>query len=263
MKAKELAKKLLFDIYKNLDEFSKDIIRCDLADIEFKGFYLKGKNGEKVYIRTLEDFENLEDFEVEERKYKLKNINLKHFEDGLMIINLSSKKSKNYKFEADYTITYPSYDVTAEFRERMIKWKEMDEEEMDKAIAEFDNKVNDILSDILDEVKIGKRVSAHLDVFVDSHKLENFVDEGEDIIIIWIHPAFLYSDDKILKGLLAYELSKFNKKFLEKYYKDILLYCKEIKNLTNKTPKIIEKIRNIALKYNDTLTLNLINEMEK
>lgn len=52
MKAKELAQKILLDIYRNLDEFSKDIIRGDLADIEFKGFYLKGKTERRHILET-------------------------------------------------------------------------------------------------------------------------------------------------------------------------------------------------------------------
>ena len=141
MKARELAQKILIDIYRNLDEFSKDVIRGDLADVEFRGFYLKGKNGEKAYIRNLEDFENLKDFEVEMRKYRLKSINLKNLDDGLMIINLSSKASKEYKFEAnEYSIIYPSNKTTIEFKERMLKWMGLDDDELDEKIIEFDAK---------------------------------------------------------------------------------------------------------------------------
>ncbi|WP_456372876.1 hypothetical protein [Methanocaldococcus sp.] len=265
MKSKELAQKILYDIYKNLDEFSKDIIRGDLAEIEFKGFYIKGKNGEKVYIRNLEDFKNLEDFEVEMRKYKLKSINLKNLDDGLMIINLSSRVSKNYKFEGNnYSIVYPSNNnTTIELKERLLKWMELNDEELDEKIIEFDTKINNILEDLLENINIKEEISVYVDVFMDINKIENFVEKyDDDKIIIWIHPVFLFSNDDVLRGLLSYELSKFKSKVLEIGYRDVIKYCKELKKLTNKKPKILEKIKNIANKYGDTDSLNLINEIE-
>ena len=263
MKAKELAQKILIDIYRNLDEFSKDVIRGDLADVEFRGFYLKGKNGEKAYIRNLEDFENLKDFEVEMRKYRLKSINLKNLDDGLMIISLSSKASKEYKFEAnEYSIIYPSNKTTIEFKERMLKWMELDDDELDEKIIEFDTKMNEILEDLLNEVEIEKEISVYVDVFMDGNKIENFIEEDDERIIIWVHPVFLFSNDDVLRGLLAYELSKFKSKLLEIRYKDIIKYCKELKKLTNKKPKVLEKIKDIANRYGDTDSLNLINEIE-
>ncbi|MEO2116890.1 MAG: hypothetical protein ABGW92_00580 [Methanocaldococcus sp.] len=263
MKAKELAQKILFDIYRNLDEFSKDIIRSDLADIEFKGFYLKGKNGEKAYIRSLDDFENLKDFDVEMRKYKLKSINLKNLDDGLMIINLSSRASKEYNFEAnEYSIIYPSNNTTIEFKERVLKWMELDDDELDEKIIEFDTKMNEILEELLEDVEVEEEISVYIDVFMDVNKIENFVEKDEDRIIIWIHPVFLFSKGDVLRGLLAYELSRFNNKFLEIGYRDIIKYCKELKKLTNKKPKVLEKIKDIANRYGDLDSLNLINEIE-
>ncbi|ACV23919.1 hypothetical protein [Methanocaldococcus fervens] len=263
MKAKELAQKILLDIYRNLDEFSKDVIRGDLADIEFKGFYLKGKNGEKVYIRSLEDFENLEDFEVEMRKYKLKSINLKNLDSGLMIINLSSRASKEYKFDAnDYSILYPSNNTTVEFKERVLKWMELEDDELDEKIIEFDTKMNDILEGLLEEVDMDKEISVYIDVFMDVNKVENFVENDEERIIIWIHPVFLFSNDDVLRGLLAYELSRFKGKFLEIGYRDVIKYCKELKKLTNKKLKVLEKIKDIANRHGDVESLNLINEIE-
>jgi len=263
MKAKELAQKILLDIYRNLDEFSKDIIRGDLADIEFKGFYLKGKNGEKAYIRSLDDFENLKDFDVEMRKYKLKSINLKNLDDGLMIINLSSRASKEYNFEAnEYSIIYPSNNTTIEFKERVLKWMELDDDELDEKIIEFDAKMNNILESLLEEVEIDKEISVYIDVFMDVNKIENFVENDEERIIMWVHPVFLFSNDDVLRGLLAYELSRFNNKFLEVSYRDVIEYCKELKKLTNKKPKVLEKIKDIANRYGDMDSLNLINEIE-
>ncbi|XRO76041.1 hypothetical protein ACO3TA_04090 [Methanocaldococcus sp. 28A] len=263
MKAKELAQKILLDIYKNLDEFSKDVIRGDLADVEFKGFYLKGKNGEKAYIRNLDDFENLEDFDVEMRKYTLKSINLKNLDDGLMIINLSSRASNEYKFEAnEYSIIYPSNDTTIEFKERMLKWMELEDDELDEKIIEFDTKINEILEELLEEIDVEEEISVYIDVFMDVNKIENFVEKYDERVIIWIHPVFLFSNNDVLRGLLAYELSRFKNKFLEIGYKDIIKYCKELKKLTNKKPKVLEKIKNIANKYGDTESLNLINEIE-
>ncbi len=263
MKAKELAQKILLDIYRNLDEFSKDIIRGDLADIEFKGFYLKGKNGEKAYIRSLDDFENLGDFDVEMRKYKLKSINLKNLDDGLMIINLSSRASKEYNFEAnEYSIIYPSNNTTIEFKERVLKWMELDDDELDEKIIEFDAKMNNILESLLEEVEIDKEISVYIDVFMDVNKIENFVENDEERIIMWIHPVFLFSNDDVLRGLLAYELSRFDSKFLEVSYRDVIEYCKELKKLTNKKPKVLEKIKDIANRYGDMDSLNLINEIE-
>ena len=263
MKAKELAQKILLDIYRNLDEFSKDIIRGDLADIEFKGFYLKGKNGEKAYVRNLNDFEKLEDFDVEMRKYRLKSINLKNLDDGLMIINLSSRASKEYKFEAnEYSIIYPSNNTTIEFKERVLKWMELEDDELDEKIIEFDTKMNEILEELLEEIEIDKEISVYIDVFMDVNKIENFVEKDDERIIIWIHPVFLFSNDDVLRGLLAYELSRFKSKFLEVGYKDIIKYCKELKKLTNKKPKVLEKIKDIANRYGDTDSLNLIDEIE-
>ncbi|HII59750.1 TPA: hypothetical protein HA335_04095 [Methanocaldococcus jannaschii] len=263
MKAKELAQKILLDIYRNLDEFSKDIIRGDLADIEFKGFYLKGKNGEKAYIRNLDDFENLKDFDVEMRKYKLKSINLKNLDEGLMIINLSSRVSKEYKFEAnEYSIIYPSNNTTIEFKERVLKWMELEDDELDEKIIEFDTKMNEILEELLEDVEVEEEISVYIDVFMDVNKIENFVEKDDERIIIWIHPVFLFSNDDVLRGLLAYELSRFKSRFLEVGYKDIIKYCRELKKLTNKKPKVLEKIKDIANKYGDIDSLNLINEIE-
>ncbi|WP_456471510.1 hypothetical protein [Methanocaldococcus sp.] len=264
MRARELAKKILTDLYKGLDEYSKDIIRGDLAEIKFKGFYIKGKEGEKVYIRSLEDLDDLKDFEVEDRSYKLKNVNLEKLDFGLMIITLSSRKSSKYKFDSsNYSIVYPSKDITVNFRERILKWMDKDEDELDEEIIEFDDRIDKILRDILKKNKVGKNITVHLDVLVDTEKLENFVEKDKDNVIIWIHPAFIFSDDEVLRGLLAYELSKINKNIIEKEYKSIIKYCREYKILTNKNLKILEKIREIANKKKDEDSLKEIDEIIK
>ncbi|ACX72625.1 conserved hypothetical protein [Methanocaldococcus vulcanius M7] len=261
--SKVLAKKILLDIYRNLDEFSKDVIRGDLADIEFKGFYLKGKNGEKAYIRCLEDIDHLEDFDVEARKYTLKSVNLKNLDEGLMIITLSSRTSKEYKFDArNYNIIYPTSNTTIEFKERILKWMELEDEELDEKIIEFDTNVNEILEELIDEVGFKGDVSVYIDVFMDVNRIENFVEREDGKILIWIHPVFLFSTDDVLRGLLAYELSRFKNKFLDVAYRDVIKYCKELKKLTNKKPKVLEKVKAIANKYGDAESLNLINEIE-
>jgi len=72
-----------------------------------------------------------------------------------------------------------------------------------------------------------------------------------DVVIIGAGPA----------GLLAYELSKYDKSLIEGHYPDILEYCKEYRELCGKNLKIIEKIREIAVKRNDYDILKEIDQM--
>ncbi|ADG12846.1 conserved hypothetical protein [Methanocaldococcus infernus ME] len=264
MRSKELVKKILLDIYKHLDEYSKDVIRGDLADIKFKGFYLEGKEGEKVYIKSLDDVDNLKDFDVMEREYILKSVNLKNLNMGLVLITLSSRKSSNYKFRGDnYKVVYPTprENVTVDFKERILKWMEKSDDELDKEIIDFDSRINKILEDILKKTKFRKNISVHLDVFIDPKILENFVERDKKNITIWVHPVFMFSDDEVLRGLLAYELSRVNSRIIENEYKSIIKYCKEYKLLTNKTLKILEKVREIANKKKDEESLEEIEKI--
>ncbi|WP_423793307.1 hypothetical protein ACPB8Q_03590 [Methanocaldococcus indicus] len=262
MKSKELAKKVLIDLYKNLDEFSKDIIRGDLADIEFKGFYLKGKNGKRFYIRDLDDYENLEDFEVKEREYWIKSVNLKKYEDGLIIITLSSKDSNEYKFiNKKYKIYHQEQNKSLEFRERILKWFELDEDELDDKIVEFDTRANNLSQHIREYLTHDLYI--YMDVFMNENNVENYIEEDEDKIILWIHPVFLFSSDEVIKGLLAYELSKYNKEILEKFYREIVIYCRELYSLTYKKLKILKELKSLAKKYNDLESLKIIEELEK
>ncbi len=262
MKAKELAYKVLQDIYKNLDEYCKDVIRCEHVDIEFKGFYLKGLKGEKKYIKNLEDVDNLEDFDVKNREYWIKSINLKDLDRGILIISLSSKDSKDYKFlKKEYKIYNPKKPESWEFRERILKWMELSEEEMDKKVIDFDKMADEILTDINKDIK--KDIYVYMDVFMNESSVDNYIEEDENKVIIWIHPVYIFSNKDVIKGLLAYELSKYNEKIFEKHYKDILNYCREVYKLTNYKPKILKKIKDIALKNKDTKTLKEIEEFEK
>ncbi|WP_048055551.1 hypothetical protein [Methanotorris igneus] len=265
MHAKEMASKVLQDIYKNLDEYCKDLIRTDLVDVEFKGFYMRTLDKEKIFIRDLEDYEHLPDVEVENRKYKLKRVNLKHVDDGLMIIHLSSRKAKEYEFEVDsaYEVVYPTSDVTYEHRERILKWMELDDEDLDKLISEFDARVEDLLSGILVNSKIKKEVLVYVDVFMDLEKIKNYIESDEERIILWLHPMYLFSGDEVLKGIITYELSRYDKNLLEIYYKDVIEYCKEYKKLCNKNLKVLEKIKNIAIERNDTKSIEIIKEIQE
>ena len=74
---------------------------------------------------------------------------------------------------------------------------------------------------------------------------------------------YLFSGDEVLKGVITYELSRYDKNLLEIYYKDVIEYCKEYKKLCNKNLKVLEKIKNIAIERNDTKSIEIIREIQE
>jgi len=267
MDSKKLIKKILIDTYKNLDEYSKDLIRsCDF-EVIFKDLYIIEKNtGKKKTLEHLEDCESLPSFEAQERKYILKKVNLDNYFKNIIEIFISSEASENgyiFKVDENYKVIIPSKFMTYEHRERILEWTELSEEELDKKLEDFYEIVDKEIENLkkLDGMEYYNFV-IYADVFMDLDVIENIVERDSDMTIIWIHPLYLFSSEIVIRGIIAYELSSYNKKIIEKYYREIIEYCKEYKKLSNKNLNILKKIRDIALKSNDKEAINLINEIE-
>jgi hypothetical protein len=191
MNSKKLLRQILVDIYKNLDEYSKDLIMAENLEVEFKGLNIQSLDGKRHFIKNLHDSEELSSFESVVRKYHLRKVNLKNSDDGLIIIHLTSRKANTYSFELDnaFEVVKKTYaNVSFEHRDRIIQWNELEDEQLDK------------------------------------------------------------------------ELSRYDYVLLERNYQNILEYCKEYRELCNKNLKIIEKIREIAVKRNDS---DVIKEIDR
>ncbi|ABR56736.1 hypothetical protein [Methanococcus aeolicus] len=261
--SKELIDKILIDIYNNLDEYSKDLIRAYNFDVEFKNLYLVDcETGKKKILKDLIDCEYIESFEALPRKYKIKKVDMKQYNEYILTIHLNSRKSDHYSFEKyNYEVIPPAVILTNEHRDRIQQWSSLTDEELDGVLFEFDKLLGNILTELTGD-KNKDDIVIFMDVFMELEKIVNVVDDSNDILMIWIHPLFVYSDRDILKGLIAYELSKYDKKWLEKHYKYILKYCKEYNLLTGKNLEILKRIREIAIKRKDNNTINIINELE-
>lgn len=264
MESKQLINKILRDIVKNIDEYSRDLLLAESLDVELKGLNLWDENGKRYSIKNLMDCDELPSFEATDRKYVLRKVNLKHVDDGVMIIHLSSRKADEYSFSVDNTfeVILKTFSTASyEHRERILLWNELSDEELDIKISEFDVNVESIVQKISENSKISSEVLVYIDVFMDLEKIENIMEKEEEKLVLWLHPVFLFSKESTLKGLLAYELSKYDKSLIEGHYQDILEYCKEYRELCGKNLKIIEKIREIAVKRNDYDILKEIDQM--
>ena len=261
--SKELIDNILIDIYKNLDEHTKDLIRAYNFDVEFKNLYLiDGETGKKKTLKNLIDCEYIESFEALPRKYKIKKVDMKQYNEYILTIHLTSRKSDHYLFEKyNYEVIHPAVILTNEHRDRIQQWSSLTDEELDGVLSEFDKLLGNILTELIGD-KNKENVVIYMDVFMELEKIVNVVDDSNDILMIWIHPLFVYSDIDTINGLIAYELSKYDKKYLERYYLYILKYCKEYRTLTGKNLEILKNIRQIAMKRKDTKTINIINELE-
>jgi len=262
MDSKKLLRQILKDIYQNIDDYTKDLLMSENLDIEFKGLSLQPETGKTYTIRSLSECDDTPSFEAMPRKYYLRKVNLKNMEEGLIIIHLSSRKAEKYSFEVDNTfeVVRKNYsNVSYEHRERIILWNELEDEELDKGLSSFDVKLDGMVKEITKDTKL-KEVLVYIDVFMDLEKIENVVEKEDNRLVLWLHPVFLFSKEEVLRGLSAYELSKYDKSLIEMYYRDILEYCKEYRELCNKNLKIIEKIREIAVQRND---LDIVKEIDQ
>ncbi|ABR55104.1 conserved hypothetical protein [Methanococcus vannielii SB] len=262
MNSKKLLRQILVDIYKNLDEYSKDLIMAENLEVEFKGLNIQSLDGKRHFIKNLHDSEELSSFESVVRKYHLRKVNLKNSDDGLIIIHLTSRKANTYSFELDnaFEVVKKTYaNVSFEHRDRIIQWNELEDEQLDKELSRFDVNSEKIVNEVIENTKINE-VLVYIDVFMDLEKIENFIEREDGKIILWIHPTFLFSKEPVLIGLIAYELSRYDYVLLERNYQNILEYCKEYRELCNKNLKIIEKIREIAVKRNDS---DVIKEIDR
>jgi len=263
MESNQLINRILRDILKNIDDYSKDLLMAETLDVEFKGLNLWDLDGKRYSIKNLLDCDELPSFEATNRKYTLRKVNLKHIDDGIMIIHLSSRKSDKYSVSLDNTfeVILKTFSAAAyEHRERILLWNELSDEELDIKISEFDVNLESIVLKISEDSDISE-VLVYIDVFMDLEKIENVMEYEDEKLVIWLHPVFLFSKESTLKGLVAYELSKYNKSLIEDHYRDILEYCKEYRELCGKNLKIIEKIREIAVKRNDSDILKEIDQM--
>ncbi|WP_018153632.1 MULTISPECIES: hypothetical protein [Methanothermococcus] len=264
MDSKEMVKRILNDIYKNLDEYSKDLIMANMVDVEFKGFNLIDDENRRFSMRNLDDCEHIPSFEAQNRKYKLRKVNLKNIDNGLLTIHLSSRKSDNYSFELDssFEVVNPSSGINYEHRERMLRWTELNDEELDKRLEEFDLMADSIVYQLLENSTVKKEFLVYIDVFMNLENIKTVVEKEGDRVIIWIHPVFLFSSDRVIKGIIAHEISKYDKNVLETNYRDIIEYCKEYKKLCNKNLKVLKKIKEIVSKRNDKKSMEEIKEIE-
>ncbi|AEH06699.1 hypothetical protein [Methanothermococcus okinawensis] len=268
MDSKTLVNKILNDIYKNLDEYSKDLIRACNFDVQFKNLYITDDmTGKKYYIRNLMDCEDIPLFEAQNRIYRVKKVSLEKIIDEVIILYLSSRKSKDgYSFEVDsnYKVVEPMVFINYEHKERILMWNELTEEELDEKLADFDMKIDAITEDILKKIGCidNNNFVVYVDVFMDLEIIKNITEKEGNMVMIWIHPLFIFSDNNVVKGIIAYELSKYNKNILEMFYKDIIEYCKEYKKLCSKNLKILDKIKEIAIKRNDKKVIEELKEME-
>lgn len=263
MESKQLINKILKDVLKNIDDYSRDLLMAETLDVEFKGLNLWNEIGKRYAVKNLMDCDELPSFEATNRKYILRKVNLKHIDDGIMIIHLSSRKTDEYSFSLDNTfeVILKTFSTASyEHRERILLWNELTDEELDIKISEFDVNVESIVQKISEDSSISE-VLVYIDVFMDLEKIENVMEHEDEKLVLWLHPVFLFSKESTLKGLVAYELSKYNKSLIEDHYKDILEYCKEYRELCGKNLKIIEKIREIAVKRKDFDILKEIDQM--
>ncbi|WP_459201556.1 hypothetical protein [Methanococcus sp. CF] len=263
MESKQLITMILKDILRNIDDYSRDLLTAENLDVEFKGFNLWDENGKRYSIKNLMDCDELPSFDATKRKYILRKVNLKYMDDGIMIIHLSSRKSDEYGFSLDNTfeVILKTFSTASyEHRERILLWNELTDEELDIKISEFDVKLESIVQKISENSNLSE-VLVYIDVFMDLEKIENVMEHEDEKLVLWLHPVFLFSKESTLKGLAAYELSKYNKSLIEDRYRDILEYCKEYRELCGKNLKIIEKIREIAVKRNDSDILKEIDQM--
>ncbi len=265
MDSKELVDKILSDIYKNLDEWTKDLIRACNFDVKFKNFYIVDYNtGKRRYIKNLIDCDNITLFKVQNRMYILKKIDLEPI-DEIITISLSSKKSDNYSFEIDSNckLIEPLLNMTYEHKERILMWNNLSEDELDEKLSKFDMVIGEITEEILK--KIGpidyNNFVVYMDIFMNLDSIKNIVEKEGNMVMIWMHPLYIFSNENVVRGIITYELSKYNKQILEVFYKDIIEYCKEYKKLCGKNLKILEKIKEIAAKRNDKKIINEINKI--
>ena len=265
MNSKELIDKILNDIYKNLDEYTKDLIRACNFDVEFKNFYIVDETGKRKYIKSLMDCESINSFEVQSRKYKLKKIDLELI-DELITIHLSSRKSDSYSFEVDrnYELIEPAVSINYEHKERILMWNELTEEELDEKLADFDMVIGEITEEVLKKIGCidNNNFVVYMDVFMNLDIIKNITEKEGNLVMIWVHPLYIFSNENVVKGIITYELSKYNKNILEMFYKDIMEYCKEYKKLCGKNLNILEKIKEIAIKRNDEKVIREIKEIE-
>jgi len=267
MESKTLIRRILKDIYRNLDEYSKDLIRACNYKVKFQGLFLVERDtGKRRNIRSLEECESLPSFKVEDREYTLKGVNLEDVHRDTLEILLSSKTSKGYSFKVDkdYRVVGPKRDITYEHRERILRWNELSEEELDKKLDRFYDIVERVCEDLRKVEGMEKyNFMVYTDIFMDLEVVENIVEREEDITIIWIHPLYLFSSERVLKGVVAYELSTYNRRILEEFYRDILEYCREYKKLFGKNLKVLKEIKDIAIKRKDKEVMDIIREIEE
>ena len=267
MESKRLISKILKDIYRNLDEYSKDLIRACNYNVKFQGLFLVDRNtGKRRTVESLEDCESLPSFKVENRRYILKGVNLEDIHNDTLEILLSSETSKGYSFKVDenYKVIGPNRDITYEHRERILKWNELSEEELDKKLDRFYDIVERVSEDLKKvEGMENYNFIVYTDIFMDLDVMENIVEKDEDMTIIWIHPLYLFSSENVLKGVVAYELASYNRKILEEFHRDIVEYCMEYKKLFGKNLNILSKIKDIAIKRKDKEVIDIIKEIEE
>ncbi len=267
MDSKKLIHKVLSDLYNSLDEDTKDYFRAFDYDIKFKNFYVVDKQGKKRYIRNTKDIDNIDNFEVDERKYILKNI-IREPLSNCIFIGMSSRKSKNYQFVKDcgFKVDENMPELKYEHKNRIYMWNDLSDNDLDNILDKFENNIEYIIDSMQDKYdKFTKCIIAHVDVFTPLEVLRNDIEDGgkdNDVIIIWIHPLYLFSSEKVIKGIVAYELSKLFPEVIELFYKDIIEYCKEYKLLSGKNLPILGELKNIALKRNDIRAIEDINKME-
>jgi len=203
---------------------------------------------------------------VEGREYTLKGVNLEDVHNDTLEILLSSERSKGYSFKVDknYKVVGPNRDITYEHRERILKWNELSEEELDKKLDRFYDIVEKVSEDLSKvEGMENYNFIVYTDIFMDLDIVENIVEKDGDMTIIWIHPLYLFSSENVLKGVVAYELSSYNRKILEEFYRDIVEYCREYKKLFGKNLNILSKIKDIAIKRKDKEVMDIIKEIEE
>ena len=99
------------------------------------------------------------------------------------------------------------------------------------------------------------------DLLYDRSGLQQLINDKRPDVILASDKTF--SGDEVLKGIITYELSRYDKNLLEIYYKDVIEYCKEYKKLCNKNLKVLEKIKNIAIERNDTKSIEIIKEIQE
>jgi hypothetical protein len=211
------------------------------------------------------DCESINSFEVQSRKYKLKKIDLELI-DELITIHLSSRKSDSYSFEVDrnYELIEPAVSINYEHKERILMWNELTEEELDEKLADFDMVIGEITEEVLKKIGCidNNNFVVYMDVFMNLDIIKNITEKEGNLVMIWVHPLYIFSNENVVKGIITYELSKYNKNILEMFYKDIMEYCKEYKKLCGKNLNILEKIKEIAIKRNDEKVIREIKEIE-